>query len=259
MSNLVKHEESTAIAAARAFEPATFTDAMAVARALCESRLFPGIKSPEAAFALIATGRELGLSMMQSLRGLHVIEGKPTLSADAMAGLVKSRRDVCAYFRVVESTDKIATYETQRVDEPAPTRMSFTWEDAQCAGATSKDNWRKFPAAMLRARAITALARAVYPDLLMGIYAPDELQREPARGNYEVVSELPTQTPPPPASEPRVVDLAPYEQAVELATTVDDLLKVWSAAKADGLGEEQLGHIKGLCSAKRARLEGQAA
>ena len=261
MSNaMVKHEEQQQITTAtRAFEPASFVDAMQVAKALVESRLFPGIKSPEAAFALIATCRELGLSMMQSLRGLHVIEGKPTLSSDAMAGLCKSRKDVCAFFRMVESTDKLAVYETQRVGEPSPTRMQFSWEDAQRAGSTNKDNWRKYPAAMLRARCITALARAVYPDLLMGIYDPDELSREPVRGSYAVVSELPTETPPAPASEPRIVDLAPYEQAVSLATTVEDLVKVWGVAKSDGLGEEQLARVKGLCSAKRAELEGKAA
>jgi hypothetical protein len=244
---------------ARAFEPGSFGEAMTVAATLVESRMFPHVKSKEAAFAIIATGRELGLSMMQSLRGVHLIEGKPTLSSSAMVAICKARKDVCTYFRLVESTDLVATYETLRVGEPEPTRMSFSWEDAKRAGVTGKDNWRKFPAAMLRARCETALARAVYPDLLMGVYEPEELERAPVRGTYAVVSEMPTETPPPPASEPRVVDLAPYEQAVELATTVDDLVKVWGVAKSDGLGEDQLARVKGLCSAKRAVLEGRAA
>jgi len=268
MSAMVKHEEQQQIAASRAFEPSSFVDAMQVAKALVESRLFPGIKSPEAAFALIATGRELGLSMMQSLRGLHVIEGRPTLSADAMAGLCKSRKDVCAYFRMVESTDKVARYETQRVGEPSPTSMSFSWEDAQRAGSTNKDNWRKYPAAMLRARCITALARAVYPDLLMGIYDPDELSREPVRGTYAVVTELPTETPPAPPSEPkyeatpeeldRIVRV--YVSVIEEAKTVADLMDVYKSAREDDrIGEAQVSYVKGLCSARRAQLEGKAA
>lgn len=248
----LRREPTTEVATTRAFEPGSFGEAMTVAKALVESRLFPSVKTAEAAFAIIATGRELGLSMMQSLRGIHTIEGKPTLSADAMAGLVKSRRDVCAYFRMVESTDKLARYETQRVGEPTPTTMTFTIEDAQRAGAAGKDNWRKYPAAMLRARCITALARAVYPDLLMGIYDPEELERAPVRGKYAAVQELPTETPSAPAV---VVDLSPYQQAVALSTTVDDLVKVWGVAKADGLPEGDLATVKGWCSAKRAELE----
>ncbi len=96
-----------------------------------------------------------------------------------MAALCKSRSDVCLYFRMVESTDKVARYETHRRGEPVPTPMAFTWEDATRAGVTGKDNWKRYPAAMLRARCITALARAVYPDLAMGVYDPDEVDQSP--------------------------------------------------------------------------------
>ncbi len=161
----------------QAFEPRGIEEALRLAGLLVASKLLPrSVATAEAAFAIIATGRELGLTAMQSLRTIHVIEGKPTLSADLVAALVKSRRDICVYFMLVESTAHVATYRTQRVGEPEPTSMSFTIEDAQRAGVVSKDNWRKYPAAMLRARCITALARAVYPDLAMGVYDEDELE-----------------------------------------------------------------------------------
>jgi hypothetical protein len=175
---LAKAEPRT-VEATRAFEPANIDEAERLCKLLVASGLLPrGVNRPEAAFAIVATGRELGLTAMQSLRSIHIIEGKPTLSADLVAALVKNRPEVCEWFRLVESTDQIATYETQRRGEPKPTKMSFSWADAQRAGVTGKDNWRKYPAAMLRARCITALARAVYPDLAMGIYDPDELSPE---------------------------------------------------------------------------------
>lgn len=160
----------------QAFEPRSISEALQLAKLLVESKLLPrGVATPQAAFAIIATGRELGMSAMQSLRSIHVIEGKPTLSADLVAALCKSRGDVCKYFMLVESTATRATYETLRVGDPKPTTMSFTMEEAQRAGLASKQNWKNYPAAMLRARCITALARAVYPDLAMGIYDEDEL------------------------------------------------------------------------------------
>ncbi len=164
----------------RAFEPGSIQEAFQLAGILVKSKLLPdSVTTPEAAFAIIATGRELGLTAMQSLRSIHVVKGRTILSADLVAALVKSRRDVCSYFQLVESTTERATYETQRVGEPKPTTMSFTMDDAKRAGVTANGTWQKYPQAMLRARCITGLARAVYPDLAMGIYDPDEFEEAP--------------------------------------------------------------------------------
>jgi hypothetical protein len=248
--------------ASHAFEPGSYGEAMEMAKTLVESRMFANVRTPEAAFAIIATGRELGFSMMQSLRGIHIIEGKPTLSADAMAGLVKSRPEVCTYFRCVETTDKVAVYETQRAGDP-PTRMQFTIEDAQRAGATSKDNWKKYPAAMLRARAITALARAVYPDLLMGLYDPDELERAVRAAPAAVV----VQERAPVADA--VIELSDeevgrilgvYYECVEAAGNVGDLMKVYDeAGRDDRLSASHRSLVKAALSARRAVLEGSQA
>lgn len=186
-----------------AFEPATLAEALHVSQVLVASRLLPrSIQTPEAAFAVIATGRELGLSAMQALRAIHIVEGKPTLSADLMVALVK-RSPECSFFRLVESTAERATYETQRRGEPSPTRLSWTIEEARASGAATKDNWRKYPAAMLRARASSGLARAVYPDLVLGVYDPDELDvRDVTPAAPVTVTVEPVAPPPAPAPAP---------------------------------------------------------
>lgn len=130
---------------------------------------------PADVFLTLQLGSELGLAPMQSIRAIHVIEGKPTMSADLMAALCQRRRDVCEYLRPVELTATVATYETKRVGWPEPIRQSFTMADAERAGIAGKDNWRKYPAAMLKARCLSAIVRAAYPDLMLGIYDPDEL------------------------------------------------------------------------------------
>jgi hypothetical protein len=130
-------------------------------------------KGAQAAFIIIATGMELGLSPMQALRGIHVVEGKPVLSADLLVALVK-RSGACEYFRLVESTPERATYETLRKGEPKPTPLTWTMEDARRANLVGRQNWKAHPAAMLRARCAAALARAVYPDLLLGVYEESE-------------------------------------------------------------------------------------
>lgn len=162
--------------------PKSLAEAKDLAQTLAGARTIPEAlqKSPADVLAIVMAGAELGLAPMQSVRALVLIKGKPTLSADAMGALVKSRRDVCTYLRVVHSDGQRATFETLRVGDPSPTTMGFTLEEAKQAGLTGGDNWRKFPAAMLRARALSAICRAVYPDLLLGVYDPDELAPQQA-------------------------------------------------------------------------------
>ena len=165
-------------AKSHAFEPNSLGQAFRISKMLVASGLLPkALNTPEAACAVIICGRELGLTMMQSVRSIHIIEGKPSLSADLMVALVK-RSPLCRYFIMVESTATSATYETQREGQPGPERLTFTIEDAARAGLTGKDNWKKYPAGMLRARCKSGLARAVYEDALMGVGTPDERDEE---------------------------------------------------------------------------------
>lgn len=144
------------------------------ARAIVRSGFLPrAISTPEKAVTLMLAGRELGLGPMQSIRAIHVIDGKPVMSADLMAGLVH-RRIPGALLRVVETTDERCVVDAGRPGQQ-PTRFTFALADAQRAGLVAKENWRRYPRAMLRARCLSEAARAVFPDVLLGVYDPDEL------------------------------------------------------------------------------------
>lgn len=173
----VRPQQATPSIAPASWEPENLDAGIHFAQLICKGQLMPRALqgNPANVLLVLMTGRELGLSPMQAIRSIHVIDGKGVASADILVALCKRRRDVCQFFRMVESTDTRAVYETHRVGEPQPTKMTFTMEEAKAAGVAGKDNWKKWPAAMLRARCSAALARAVYPDLCAGIYDPDEL------------------------------------------------------------------------------------
>jgi hypothetical protein len=191
-----KDSKSTAISP---FTPQSLEQADRLADKLAKSGLMPEALrgKPGDVLVMLITGHELGLSPMQAIRGLAVIKGKAVLSADMMGALVQSRRDVCEYLIPVESTDQKATYETKRVGHPQPVRMSWTIDQAKQAGlVVAGGTWTKHPAAMLRARCQSALVRAVYQDLLLGVYDADEAREfETARP-----------TPAPRAAQPVVVN-----------------------------------------------------
>lgn len=157
--------------------PTNLGEAKDLSSMLAASRIIPQAlqKSPSDVLAIVLAGAELGFAPMQSVRALRLIKGAISMSADGMGALVKSRRDVCEYLILDKSTTEVATYTTKRVGDPRPTTMSFTLAEAKQAGLSSNDNYTRFAAAMLRARALSAICRAVYPDLVLGVYSAEEL------------------------------------------------------------------------------------
>ena len=150
---------------------------------------FYAAKTESECFVIIMTGDELGLSPMQSLRGIHIIQGKPVLSADLCHAIIL-KSGLCEYWEVVSSSDKECTIETQRCGGK-PVRRQWTWADAERAKLTGKDNWKSYPQEMLRHRCVAALARQVYPDLLLGLYIQDEMDRADRQDRIEQVHARP--------------------------------------------------------------------
>lgn len=158
----------------RQLEPTNLTDARTIAKWAFESKLFSAYGSPQAVFAVIASGRELGLSTMASLRAFHVVEGKTVMSADFVRALVlNSGKAEC--FRCTERTPTKATFLSKRVGQPEMS-LSYTIEEATTAGLVKPGSgWAKHPTDMLAKTASTKLARLEYPDLTMGLYCGAEM------------------------------------------------------------------------------------
>jgi hypothetical protein len=175
--------------------PKTLDESEKLSTTLSKSALLPESLRGKTSdiLATLLAGAELGLAPMQAIRGIVIIKGKPSLSADLMGALVKRNSDLCEYLQLVETTATKATYRTKRKGEPEPTTMSFTLSDAQAAGIAG-DMYRKYPAQMLRARCLASICRAVYPDLCMGLYDSD---------SGELTDGLPY-TPPPAPKEKEV-------------------------------------------------------
>lgn len=186
--------------------PRSIDEVRTLATMLAKSALLPSDlrgKEADIAFSIMA-GQELGMPPMAAIRSIHVIKGKPVLSADGMIGVVLGR-GIAKFFRCVEESDDSVTYETHRQGDPEPQRMTWTMEDAKRAQLTGGDNWKKYPRAMLKARCKAALARDVYPDVLAGCYTDDEAR--------EFGDDRPRAEPPRPAHRPPVHQHADAEDA----------------------------------------------
>jgi hypothetical protein len=167
------------------------------ALALHESGFFKDSVNKAQAIVKVMAGAELGLPPFASMSGIHIVQGKPVLGANVIATLVKN--DPRYNYKIVECTDKICTIEWFE-NGRSTGQSSFTMSEAQNAGLTGKDNWKKYPSDMLFARAISRGARRHAPGIFGGspVYTPDELNVDTdeegyINGEHTVVEdELPT-------------------------------------------------------------------
>jgi hypothetical protein len=199
-----------------AIVPRTFVDIQTMAETFSKSALLPDAlkgKVPDLVFQIMA-GAELGLAPVASIRGIHIIQGKPTLASDTMMALCLSS-GLCEYFTQIEATATSVTFETKRKGSPHPQRCTWTMEDAKRAALHQKDTWRAHPRQMLASRAKAELARSAYPDVLAGCFDPDEIA-VPARPVDHVKADV---------QDAEFVEVAPapefdpseYEEFAELA------------------------------------------
>ena len=115
---------------------------------------------------------DIGLVQTQSF----CLRGKPSLNADAMAGICRNS-GLVRFMRISSWTAQQCTMEFARTDEPADIVHTFVYtiEMAQAQGLTNNRNWRQMPLQMLRSRVLTMGLRAVFPDAVSGIYSADEI------------------------------------------------------------------------------------
>jgi len=144
-----------------------------------------GIDKAEGVVVALQFGFELGLSPMQSIQNIAVINKRPCLWGDAVPGLVESSGKQ-EYGYPAKFGERKADgsypdnygykYITKRVGRDEYTYI-FTVGDAKKAKLWGKEGpWTFYPDRMLLNRARTFCIRDVYPDVLKGIYTVDEVE-----------------------------------------------------------------------------------
>lgn len=135
---------------------------------LLKSGFIPSsIKSPEQFLAVILKGRELGLPPMYSCAHIVIIQGKPTMSAEVMLAMIFKNCPGTKIQYLEVSNEKCSIKAARPGGDPSV--FTFTMGDAKAAGLDTKENWRKYPRAMLRSRCISEVARSLFPDCIAGV------------------------------------------------------------------------------------------
>jgi len=151
------------------------TDARKQAEAARADKMTADIYSSNQSAYCIAMGRELGLNAANSLQLIHIIGGKPALSAGARALFLKKSGYSWGF---VAHTDDVCTLrfsfggETMLGFDGKPVDVSYTVKDAAKAGYIKDGGgWSKTPKNMLFARCISNFHRWHAPEVVgVGLY-----------------------------------------------------------------------------------------
>jgi hypothetical protein len=157
------------------------------ATTIIDSGLLPSsITEPEQVITIVQHGKELGLTPHIALNNLHVIAGRPVISSAMLGALLKRNNIEWVIeedFATIEAPngdkDKRTSYKffwkSKVTDTVIETTFSITLKQMEISGYTKKDNWLKYPKEMMRARCMAYACRALFPEILLGMYTDTEL------------------------------------------------------------------------------------
>jgi hypothetical protein len=207
----------------------SFDDAFRFSKMVAASEFAPKDfrGKPESCLLAIQHGSELGLSPMQSLQSIAVVNGRPAVYGDAALALVQSS-PACLYVREYvegEGDNLTAVCEVQRRGYPQPTVAKFSVADAKKASLWGKTGpWSQYPSRMLGLRARGFALRNAFADALRGLVTAEEAQDYPT---------------PEPVREPVVVRSKPHTPEVR-TTPADVAPLVTTSPQDDPVGKAKL-------------------
>lgn len=164
--------------------------------------------NPSEVLTQILKGMELGLTVFQSIDEIAIINGKPSVSAKAMLGIVRRSGllDPAVGFEIEEKNkdyaradkkaggDHAVVVTSKRVDEPKIRTSTFSLAEARSEGLVRGQTWERFTGQMLQWRCIARHIDRYFSDVMLGAPMTEVVQdaRPPV-----LIESAPTQAPDP--------------------------------------------------------------
>lgn len=163
-------------------------------------------------FAIVQKAKSLNINPLEALNGgLYYVQGKVGMSSEMMSSLI--RQSGHSIVKDSKSDNTVCILHGKRSDNGDTWTITFSMEDAKRAGL-AKNMYDKYPSIMLYNRAMSMLARQLFPDVIKGAaYTQEELKE---------ISDKPMQI---------VQNENPPEFITE--TQVDDLLEILDSCDAE--------------------------
>jgi hypothetical protein len=219
--------------------PTDFDGVWRLSTAIAKSGITPReLKEPEKIMVAIMHGMEIGLSPMQSLQRIAIINGRPTIWGDAAIGLIRAsgKLDYIKEWIEGEGDAMVAHCEMKRKGDPYPVTATFSVDDAKAAGLWSPEKtvkkkdwdtkqmvekpndspWHRFPKRMLQMRARAWPARDTFADVLGGLSLREEFTGLEEVEALEVRDVQPKRIAPPPDDDEGAPSSGPSKEGEKI-------------------------------------------
>jgi len=203
-----------------AIVPVDFDGAYRIANVVVQARMAPKtLDTVEKAMVAILHGLEVGLTPMNALQSIAVINGRPTIWGDGAIGLIRASGLLEWMRESLSEVDGVltATCTLKRKGDPEPAVGTFSLADARTAGLLTKDGpWQTYPKRMLQARARAWPLRDTFADVLKGLHIREEVEDMTRNEVAPVVPPIPEDQKP--QIEQQTAEAEPEEIIIPSAT-----------------------------------------
>ncbi len=164
---------------------AAFVEAQRIGNLLCSSSLVPlnfqGQSNLSNCVIALEMSRRMGMSILAVMQGMYVVKGRPAWSAQFIVSAINSSKLFTRLQYETEGEGNTLRCRAWAFERATGKKLLGTWitmDMAQKEGWSTKDGskWRTMPEQMIRYRAAAFFGRLYCPDILMGLYAPDEVE-----------------------------------------------------------------------------------
>jgi len=146
----------------------SYDEIQRMAESIAKSKLF-GVTSVDQVIALMLMAEAEGRHVASAMQDYSVIQGKPSLKADAMLARFQQAGGKVKWTCLTD--ERVSAIFSHAQCEP----VEIDWDMARAKQAQlNNPMWKKYPRQMLRARVISEGVRTAYPGVLGGLYAPEE-------------------------------------------------------------------------------------
>lgn len=233
-------QKFTAQRASSALVPASIAEAMQIGQLM---KMFDADGNEANAVAKVVAGMEFGIGPMASIRGIHMIKGKPNLSADLLATLIKRSGRYDFRSKVGADFATVTIYDRGEALDP----VTFTIDDAKTAGLyESNPNYKKYGPDMYYTKAMVRAVRRHCPEVAGGAVYEEDGEGPPEQAPGRTISSAPqaqgddvidsTATDEPAFDAAKVAEQR-YEEIKALAVAqgfdADRMKQVWAAAEVE--------------------------
>ena len=154
---------------------------------------------------------------LEMAKNYHLVKGKLTKRADSMLADFKRSGGKIKWGDLKNREVQLGTFTDP---DGNAYEVSYSITDAKAAGVynTKADSpWQKTPAAMMRARLVSETLRAIAPEIVTGVYTPEEAAQ------FDDVQPATQSKPEPKPAQKETVKAQPILEAETLEDTIKDL------------------------------------